>query len=60
MAKDWRDDDAYEHFDTLSLAGFAWECLRRNDRYREAYPLLKEGIGTPADWGLRFRGRSCA
>lgn len=57
MPDNWRDDRAYDHFDTLGLSGLAWECLRRNAGYRSAYRgLLAEGGGA-ADWGLRFRGR---
>lgn len=56
MPKDWRDDRAYDHFDTLDLSGLAWECLRRNERYRASYSrMLREGSGA-AVWGLRFPG----
>lgn len=55
MIWDWRDDRAYDHFDTLDLSGLAWECLRRNERYRLAYPQMHSD-GSAAVWGLRFRG----
>jgi len=54
MHKNWRDDDAYDHFDSLDISGFAWECLRRNERYRADYGLMRKGGGAPAEWGLRF------
>jgi len=35
MADDqWRDDDAYAYQNELSLAGVAWEFLRRNEGYQ--------------------------
>lgn len=55
MLWDWRDDRAYDRFDTLDLSGLAWECLRRNERYRMAYPHM-HSVGSAAIWGLRFRG----
>jgi len=57
---DWFDNDAYRHFDTLDVAGLAWECLRRNAHYRQQYPLMVRGKASPAVWGLRFPGRSGA
>ncbi|MFN3263214.1 MAG: transcriptional regulator domain-containing protein [Pikeienuella sp.] len=56
MTRDWRDDHAYDVFDRLDLSGLAWECLRRNSRYRKEYPLLGRGLASPAGWGLRFPG----
>lgn len=56
MPRDWRDDRTYDHFDTLDLSGLAWECLRRNDRYREAYARMRPEDGAAAVWGLRFPG----
>ncbi|WP_414651705.1 transcriptional regulator domain-containing protein, partial [Hyphomonas sp. UBA3201] len=35
MPSDWRDDKQYDHFDDLGVSGLAWECLRRNSRYRD-------------------------
>ena len=60
MPKDWRDAHAYDHFDHLDVSGLAWECLRRNDAYRADYAAIEAGGGSPAKWGLRFRGRSGA
>lgn len=56
MPGNWRDDRAYDHFDTLGLSGLAWECLRRNIVYRSAYRRMQAEGGGAADWGLRFRG----
>ncbi|MEL6800522.1 MAG: DUF6499 domain-containing protein [Pseudomonadota bacterium] len=58
MPPDWRDPDTYAYFDTLDAPGMAWECLRRNPDYRDAYPDLQNGTGDPEEWGLRFPGRS--
>ena len=58
MSRDWRNDRDYDHFDSLDLAGLAWECLRRNDDYRADYGRMHAGGGAPADWGLRFPRRS--
>lgn len=56
MPRDWRDDRTYDHFDTLDLSGLAWECLRRNERYRADYPQMRSDGGDAAVWGLRFPG----
>ena len=56
MTKDWQDEAAYRHFDSLDLSGLAWECLRRNSDYRATYPLMRDGLRSPAAWGLRFPG----
>lgn len=58
MTQDWQDSHAYEGFDKLDLSGLAWECLRRNSRYRKEYPLMERGLASPSSWGLRFPGRS--
>lgn len=34
---DWRDRDAYSYTETLTLHQWAWELLRRNAEYREAW-----------------------
>ena len=60
MPSDWRDDKQYDHFDDLGVSGLAWECLRRNSRYRDDYELMREGGDAPADWGLRFRCKPTA
>lgn len=56
MPKDWRDDRAYNHFDSLDVSGLAWECLRRNDRYRVTYARRHSDDGGATLWGLRFPG----
>ena len=56
MTKDWQDESAYKHFDSLDLSGLAWECLRRNSDYRANYPQMRDGLKSPAAWGLRFPG----
>jgi len=56
MIRNWRDDAAYAHFKSLDLSGLAWECLRRNSNYRADYPLMRDGLKSPAAWGLRFPG----
>ena len=38
MTRDWQDEAAYRHFDSLDLSGLAWECLRRNSDYRANLP----------------------
>ena len=58
MSRDWRDDQAYDHFDSLDLSGLAWECLRRNEDYCADYERMRHGSGALADWGLRFPRRS--
>ena len=58
----WRDSRTYDYFDDLSVEGLAWECLRRDHAYQEAYYALidtgKTGQPLPAEaeqlWGLRF------
>ena len=48
MTRDWQDEAAYRHFDSLDLSGLAWECLRRNSDYRATYPLMRDGLRSPA------------
>ncbi|MFG1193465.1 transcriptional regulator domain-containing protein, partial [Xanthobacter flavus] len=36
----WREDASYVYFDTLSVEGLAWECLRRDETYQEHYQSL--------------------
>ena len=57
MPPDWRDAEAYTYFDDLDAPGLAWECLRRNPRYRAEFPEMTAGNRSPSDWGLRFPGR---
>jgi hypothetical protein len=61
----WRSEAAYEYIDTLAPGDLAWEFLRRNPDYRNAYQQLVS-IGRLTEevaqrfaeqWGLRFRGR---
>ncbi len=33
----WRDSRTYDYFDDLSVEGLAWECLRRDPSYQQAY-----------------------
>ncbi|MEO0916484.1 MAG: DUF6499 domain-containing protein [Pseudomonadota bacterium] len=56
MSSDWRNEADYEYIDDLDVAGLAWECLRRNRRYRSAFATMSERDA--AAWGLRFPGRS--
>lgn len=56
MTRDWQDGQDYDVFDALDVSGLAWECLRRNTRYRKEYPLMDGGHTSPASWGLRFPG----
>jgi hypothetical protein len=58
MARDWRDEQAYQNFDHLDVSGLAWECLRRNESYRADYAAMQSGSGDPTAWGLRFPSRS--
>src|SRR6185437_15077296 len=65
---DWRSASAVEMLDRLDRAGFAWEFLRRNPRYRKEYSQISraavrataraESVGQR--WGLSFRLRSKA
>lgn len=60
----WREGAAYDYFDTLSVEGLAWECLRRDEAYQALYRNLVrdnlEAVPLPKEveqrWGLRFRG----
>ncbi|MCG5233843.1 transcriptional regulator domain-containing protein [Xanthobacter oligotrophicus] len=57
----WRDSLTYDYFDDLSVEGLAWECLRRDPSYQQAYRGLMEtgnsAAPLPAEaehlWGLR-------
>ncbi|MFG1384617.1 transcriptional regulator domain-containing protein, partial [Xanthobacter versatilis] len=44
----WREDASYDYFDTLSVEGLAWECLRRDETYQEHYQSLVKA-GSDAD-----------
>jgi hypothetical protein len=56
MTRDWQDRHAYDDFDEFDVSSLAWECLRRNTRYRKEYPLMDRGHASPSSWGLRFPG----
>ncbi|WP_341863834.1 DUF6499 domain-containing protein [Gymnodinialimonas sp. 57CJ19] len=56
MARDWRNEADYTYIETLDVSGLAWECLRRNPEYCAQYPLMRDGLSSPAAWGLRFPG----
>lgn len=65
---DWRSETAVETLDRLDRAGFAWEFLRRNPRYRKEYSQISKAVTIAAPaveavaqrWGLSFRLRSQA
>jgi len=61
--EDWRSPAAYQYAATMEPANLAWEFLRRNADYRNAYQSAPaqadDGTDGPARrWGLRFPGRS--
>jgi len=64
----WRTASAYGYLDDLSVAGLAWEGLRRNPRYRQDYSHSQAPTQQSdsldaliqARWGLRFPGPSGA
>ena len=58
MPGNWRNESDYDYFDTLDLGGLAWECVRRNARYRAAFPAMSRR--SALTWGLRFPCRSSA
>ncbi|WP_371815808.1 transcriptional regulator domain-containing protein [Novosphingobium sp. SG751A] len=61
----WRSAAAYNYIDQLTPSELAWEFLRRNPDYRNAFQgLLSSGRLTDEtatafaqQWGLCFRGR---
>jgi hypothetical protein len=63
---DWRSTSAVETLDRIDRAGFAWEFLRRNPRYRKEYSQIRKDTATATPvaevfgqrWGLSFRPRS--
>jgi hypothetical protein len=61
--EDWRSASAYEYAAALDAAGLAWEFLRRNPDYQNAYSADtaagdRTSSDTAHDWGLRIPGRS--
>lgn len=65
---DWRSASAVETLRRIDRAGFAWEFLRRNPRYRKDYNQIRKGAprsprvaeAVSQRWGLCFRLRSQA
>jgi hypothetical protein len=61
----WRSETAYDYIDKLNPGDLAWEFLRRNPEYRNAYQelialgRLTEDVAREfaERWGLRFRRR---
>ncbi|WP_291692003.1 DUF6499 domain-containing protein [Bradyrhizobium sp.] len=56
---DWRSPKAY-HTNNAENASIAWEYLRRDSEYRQAYRSLKEPQAAASadfrsEWGLVFR-----
>jgi len=59
----WRSADAYAYLDDLGSTALAWEFLRRNCEYEQAWrSVAGEGDLSPEmpeplaqRWGLRFR-----
>lgn len=58
MPTNWRSETDYDYIENLDASGLAWECLRRNPRYRAAFPTMTDVEA--AAWGLRFPCRSRA
>lgn len=46
----WNQASAYDYWDDLTSDGLAWEFLRRNMDYRQAY---QAGTADASHWGLR-------
>ncbi len=66
LGLDWRDEAAYEFVDGLTHEQHAFEYLRRNPDYAEAYRRMMDEADAgrtgaaerlAESWGLRFRGR---
>ena len=61
----WRNQDAYDFYDELSVEGIAWECLRRDLDYQARFAdiVTQKAERAPFEeeaqhrWGLRFSGR---
>ncbi|QUD90423.1 transcriptional regulator domain-containing protein [Phenylobacterium montanum] len=58
---DWQDAAVYQRLRALPACGLAWEFLRRNPGYRQAWRASARGLAGAADnlceaWGLRFPG----
>ena len=63
---DWRLATTVETLHRIDRAGFAWEFLRRNPRYRKEYSQISKAATKASQvvetvgqrWGLSFRLRS--
>jgi len=66
LSINWRSPAKYEHARYISLAGFAWEYLRRLEDYHRDFqnvarikkPTARELEAFSQRWGLRFPVRS--
>lgn len=64
----WQSNASYNYVDQLSIAGIAWEWLRRNQEYQRDFARYLRTAGAQARtaqasgmaerWGLRFPGPS--
>ncbi len=62
LTVDWRSPADYQHANSIPDAGFAWEYLRRDERYqREFYIMNRREVPSASAlnafsqrWGLRF------
>ncbi|SMH43394.1 hypothetical protein SAMN02982994_1878 [Azospirillum lipoferum] len=64
----WRIAEMYEHVDTIAAPDLAWEWLRRNGHYQQAYRHHaamstprhhgRDGTDWSGRWGLRFPGQA--
>jgi hypothetical protein len=65
-ASQWRSDARYDHVDTLTGSGLAWEWLRRNEAHNQDFEALSDRQADTTAltekirqrWRLRFPGRS--
>lgn len=65
-ASQWRSAACYDHVETLTGSGLAWEWLRRNEAYNQDFEALsaKEADTTVLTekirqrWRLQFPGKS--
>jgi hypothetical protein len=59
---DWRSPESYKNYQAADEPDFAWECLRRNQNYRNEYLALSGNrlrLAVSSEyrrrWGLSFR-----
>lgn len=45
---DWRQAEDYAYTERLTRRDWAWEFLRRNDTYRQAWPEARKSVLTEA------------